>query len=231
MSRVLIVGDVHLPFEHPNYLKFLRDTQYKFKTDKTVFIGDFVDNYAHSRFAKDPDTPSSMAEYDAFMKRAEKYYEAFPEADWIVGNHDKRPFNLARDAGLGKIFTNSMDRIYGCPSGWEITTSTKIDDVLYTHGVACGGQTGWQNYSRKLGKSVVFGHIHSVGGVRYHQNPDGKQVFSLSASSGVNDQAYAFAYGKESPTKSMLGCGVVLNGTYAYFEPMDLSNRKYRRIR
>lgn len=231
MSNVLVIGDIHQPFTHPNYLKFLLETQKRFQCDTVVFIGDIVDNYAHSRFAKDPDSPSAQAEYDEFMIGMRKYYDAFPEAIWIIGNHDKRPFLKLKEAGLGRIFTKGYDTIYDCPVTWKIVPSYQIDGVLYTHGVACGGQTGWQNYSRKLGKSVVFGHIHSVGGVRYHQNPDGKQVFSLSVASGVNDEAYAFEYGRDSPTKSMLGCGIVRKGTHAYFEPMDLTDRRFRRIR
>lgn len=231
MSNVLIIGDLHQPFTHPNYLKFLLETKKKFKCDTIVFIGDVVDNYAHSRFSKDPDNPDANVEYDEFMVRMRKYYEAFPEAIWVLGNHDKRPFNKAKEAGLGKIFTQSFSTIYDCPKTWKIVPSIEIDGVWYVHGVSCGGQTGWQNYSRKLGKSVVLGHIHSVGGVRFHQNPDGRQVFSLAVASGVHDESYAFDYGRESAVKSMLGCGVVHNGTHAYFEPMNLADRRFRRIR
>lgn len=231
MNNVLVIGDLHLPFAHPNYLKFVLETKEKFKCNKIVFIGDVVDNYAHSRFSKDPDTASAEVEYEQFMHGIRKWYEAFPEATWILGNHDKRPFNKAKEIGLGRIFTQSVNTIYDCPKGWKITPSIEIDGVLYTHGVSSGGQTGWQDYSRKLGKSVVIGHIHSVGGVRYHQNPDGKQLFTLAAASGIHDDTYAFAYGKDSAVKSMLGCGIVRGGTKAYFEPMDLSDRRFRRIR
>jgi len=231
MSKVMTIGDTHLPFDHPNYLKFLIDTYNREKPDTMVHIGDFMDLYALSRFTLDPDVQGQKPEWEASLKRAKLYYKAFPQMYWIQGNHDQRAYRQAQTVGLGKLFMKEMNKVFQCPPDWEICTSKQIDGVNYFHGVAAGGGTGWQMYSQRQGRSAVIGHIHSVGGVRYHQNVEGKQVFTMAVGCGVDDSAYAFQYGKESASKSMLGCGIVENGTVAKFIPMDLSERKYRRIR
>jgi predicted phosphodiesterase len=229
--KVLIVGDVHVPFEHPNYIKFLRDQKERLKPDVVVFIGDIVDHYAHSRFTLDPDQQGQKPEWQQAMVHIAKFYELFPEAIWIVGNHDRRPYRKAMDAGLGRLVMKDLAEVYHCPPGWEIVDSTEIDDVFYFHGESVGGLSSWQDYPLKTNQSCVCGHMHSIGGVRYHQRADQTQVFILETGAGVNDEAYAFAYGKNASRKSMLGCGFVEDGVYAQFIPMNLKDRKYRRIR
>lgn len=227
----MIVGDVHLPFEHANYLKFLKDQRDKEQPDKIVFIGDFIDHYALSRFSLDPDVQGQRPEFIEALRHARKYYDAFPEAIWIIGNHDRRPYRKALEVGLGRTFLKDLMDVYECPSGWEVLDSTEIEGVYYFHGEAVGGQSSWQNYARDIGQSCVAGHLHSIAGTRYHQLPSGKQVFMLETGSGVDDTKYAFAYGKNSSRKSVLSCGFVEDGVQAKAVLMDLTDRRYRRIR
>ena len=42
MSRVLVIGDLHLPAEREDYLDFCKDLRKKYKTTETVFIGDVL---------------------------------------------------------------------------------------------------------------------------------------------------------------------------------------------
>ena len=46
MSKVLVIGDSHLPYEHEGYLDFLKATKRKFRCDTVVHIGDFIDHHA-----------------------------------------------------------------------------------------------------------------------------------------------------------------------------------------
>lgn len=229
--KVLIVGDLHLPFDHPNYLKFLRDQVEVEKPDKIVFIGDFIDHYALSRFTLDPDQQGQKPEFQKALKKAQPYYDLFPEAIWIVGNHDRRPYRKATEIGLGGEFTKGLKDIYCCPPKWKVMDSVEIDGVFYYHGETGGGASGWQNASLLFSQSVCFGHYHSVAGVRYVQNVAGEQMFTMVTGAGVDDRAYAFAYGKNFPKKSVLSCGVIEDGVYAKVVPMNMRDRKYRRIR
>ena len=43
--RVLVVGDLHLPFTHENYLGFCKRIYKQYKCNKVVFIGDIIDNH------------------------------------------------------------------------------------------------------------------------------------------------------------------------------------------
>lgn len=227
----LYIGDLHLPFEHKNYLKFVKGVADDIQPDRIVQIGDFIDHYALSRFSLDPDVQGQRAEFMEALEHAKPWYSTFPEVTWVLGNHDERPYRKAVEIGLGTAFLAKMMDVYQCPEGWDIVPRIDIDGVQARHGVMVGGDAGWQNYALKAGKSTVSGHIHSVGGVRYHQSKDGKQLFQLQTGCGVDDSLYAFAYGKESAKGSVLGCGSVVDGTKATFHIMDMSDRNMRRIR
>ena len=48
----------------------------------------------------------------------------------------------------------------------------------------------------------------------------------MNVGCGVDNDHMAFAYGKQFPTKPMLGCGIVTNkGKTALFVPMDLGSK------
>ena len=63
MANVLIIGDLHLPAERADYLKYCRAMKRKHKTTKTVFIGDILDHHAISFHQKNPDSDGAVEEY------------------------------------------------------------------------------------------------------------------------------------------------------------------------
>jgi len=211
MSKVLIIGDTHLPFVHPNYLRFLKEVAKDFKPDQVVHIGDLVDHHALSRFVADPDGLSSGDEWQKTLEELKRYVSVFPEVTWVMGNHDARPFKKAYDNQIPEKFLKTLEEIYELPHSWVVKPKAEIDGVLYTHGVSAGGQTGWQNLCLKQGQSTVIGHLHSVGGQRYHTTPTG-QMFSLAVGCGVDAESYSMAYAKDIPNRPVLGCGTVTDG-------------------
>ena len=44
-SRVLVIGDIHLPFERKDYLQFCKDTYKEYQCNRVVFIGDIIDSH------------------------------------------------------------------------------------------------------------------------------------------------------------------------------------------
>ena len=231
MAKVLVIADTHIPFVHPNYFRFIQEVADEYAPDRIVHIGDLVDHHALSRFASDPDGLSSGHEWRSSLDELRLWSKAFPKVTWILGNHDKRPFNKAYDSKIPSAFLRPLADIYQLPKTWEVVPSIEIDGVLYTHGMASGGVANWQRACLNQGISTVLGHLHSVGGVRYHRTPQG-QTFTLAVGSGIDDDTYAFAYGQDFPKRSMLGCGLVTDGVIAEYVPMDMYQRRnYRKRR
>ena len=58
MSRVLGIGDKHLPFTHKGYLPFIKGVAKRFNTNITVDLGDVYEHNAISYHESDPDACS-----------------------------------------------------------------------------------------------------------------------------------------------------------------------------
>ena len=46
--RILVIGDLHAPFELDGYLEFCQETYAKYLCNQVIFIGDIIDNHYSS---------------------------------------------------------------------------------------------------------------------------------------------------------------------------------------
>lgn len=214
-----IIGDLHAPFNHPNYLQFCIDTFKKHGVGQVVCIGDLVDHHALSRHPTEPCAMGAYMELDKALEQVELITKAFPKAKMCRGNHDTIPVRQAATVGIGERFLKSFTEVMELPKTWEVDDEFIIDDVLYEHGTGCGGENGAINTAKLNRMSVVIGHLHSFAGCKYISNPR-DIVFGLSVGCGIDVKAYSFAYGKAFPRRPILGCGIVYNSSKADFVPM-----------
>lgn len=218
-NNVLVISDAHLPFEHPDALRFCREIQEKYNCGTVVNIGDIIDNYAISRYDKDPSSMAISAEYEEVLRKLKAWYKTFPEVKVCIGNHEARLFKKVALAGLPISWLKDLKSILEAPSEWTFEFSYDINGVLYTHGTNYSGDMAALNIARDNRQSTVIGHIHTAAGVRYLSNRN-NTIFGMSVGCLVDDKSYAFAYGKENARKSILSCGVVLNGKTAIVETL-----------
>jgi metallophosphoesterase superfamily enzyme len=204
-KNVLVIGDLHEPFCLDGYLEHCLQTYNKYKCNEIVFIGDIIDNHASSYHETDPDGHSAGQELKLAIQRIKQWYNAFPKATVIIGNHDRLIMRKAYSSGLSKMWIKGYAEVLGTP-GWTFTESIEIDNVLYIHGE---GGTAKARVRRDL-QSVVQGHLHSQAYIDWCVGAKFK-LFGMQIGCGVDNKAYAMAYGKEGP-KPAIACGVVLQG-------------------
>jgi len=221
--RVLVIGDIHEPCSRKGYLEFCKAIKRKHRCNQTVFIGDVIDWHAISFHAHHPESPGAWDEYELAFKGVHKWYKAFPNSKVCIGNHDARVIRVAGDNNIPAKFIREYKEMWDTPK-WEWADDFTIDDVYYFHGVGYGGLHPAFNAARTMGMSVCMGHIHSVGGIKWMVSPL-KRWFGMDVGSGIDDRKYAFAYGKHIKKKSVISCGVVLDGT-PYHEMMFLEKYK-----
>lgn len=212
-NNVLVIGDQHCPFEHPDYLAFCKSVQKRFKTTKTVFIGDEIDNHAASRHLSDANGHGAGHELALAKKQLSRWYKAFPNATVIIGNHTAIPRRQLAANGVPQEWCRTFNEVLEVPK-WNYVLNTTIDGVFYVHGEGVTARTR----ALRAGQSVVQGHRHTEGYVWYLPNGN-KHIFGMQVGSGIDHQAYAFAYAKDHPNP-ILSCGVVLGGTEAHVIPM-----------
>jgi len=218
MSKVGIVGDLHLPFTHPLYLDFCQDVFEAWDVDTVHLIGDVIDHHALGFWEHDPDGESASDEATRAHDGLRDWVKAFPAARVSIGNHDERHYRRAKRDGMPARYLRTYADVWDTP-GWTWENSTVIDGVLYEHGTGTSGKGAAINRALAKRNSLVMGHTHTHAGVTWHAN-EFNRIFGLQVGCGIDLTGYAFHYSKPWPIRPIMGCGIVTDGDMAVFEVM-----------
>mgnify|MGYP000231279613 FL=1 len=203
--RILVIGDLHCPFELDGYFDFCKETYANYNCNQVIFIGDIIDNHAFSYHEPDPDGMSAGDELQVAIEDVKKWYNAFPVADVLIGNHDRMAARKAMTGGIPKVWIKSYNDVLGTPK-WNWTERIVYDDVQYVHGEGGTARTKAKNDMM----STVQGHIHTQAYIEWMVGRNFR-VFGMQVGCGIDTTSYAAAYAKHFK-KQAIGCGVVLGG-------------------
>ncbi len=215
VSRVLVIGDLHAPFTLTGYLEHCIDVYRRYNCNTVVFIGDIIDNHYASYHETDPNGLSGGDELSLAVKQITPWYEAFPNATVIVGNHDRMIQRKAFSSSVPREWIKPYNDVLGTPT-WEWMDRLVIDDVQYIHGE---GGTARTRCRADL-MSTVQGHLHTQCYTDWVVGANFK-VFGTQVGCGIDFGAYAMAYAKRGK-KPAIGCAVVIDGKTCINELMEL---------
>tara|TARA_R110001632_G_scaffold179628_1_gene299508 strand:- start:214 stop:921 length:708 start_codon:yes stop_codon:yes gene_type:complete len=202
--RILVIGDLHCPFEKEGYFEFCLETYDRFNCNQVVFIGDLVDSHATSRHETDPDGMSAKTELERAIEDLQKWREAFGVATVIVGNHDRVVMRRAFSSSIPSMWIKSFNEVLG--TSWDWTERAEFDGVQYVHGEGGTARTKAKNDLQ----STVQGHIHTQAYVE-HFCGNRSRIWAMQVGCGLDRDSYAAAYSKHYK-KQAIGCGVVIGG-------------------
>jgi metallophosphoesterase superfamily enzyme len=208
-TNVLVIGDFHAPFTHPDYLDFCKKIYKQYKCNRVVCIGDEIDNHFSSFHATDPDGYGAGEELKRAVDQLQLWHKAFPYTDVIIGNHTRIVTRKLYEAGVSSSWVKPFQEVLQVPT-WKYHNKLIIDNVLYIHGEGVTARTK----ALRSGRSVVQGHRHTEAYVWYHSTGN-QQIFGMQVGTGIENDCYAFAYAKDHPDP-LLSCGVVVNGKQAH---------------
>lgn len=214
--RVLVIGDIHAPFELEGYLKFCIDTYRNYNCNQVVFIGDIIDNHYSSYHETDADGMGGKYELEKAIKRVKKWYEAFPDADVTLGNHDRIVMRKTQTSNIPSMWIREIGEVLNTPN-WRFVTDVYYDEVRYVH----GDKSGKPRMAAKRDMvSTVSGHYHTD---MYCEWMFGKTraIFGLATGCGIDSKSYAMGY-MQGGKKEAIGCGIVIGGHTAFNVKMEL---------
>lgn len=225
MSRVLVIPDVHCPLMISSFPDWLYDTFDQWECDRVVMIGDLVDLHSLSMHPKIPGYNNPIEEKEKAQNQIDDLVKRFPKADWLLGNHDALPYRWMESVGIPDSMMKDPGKIWNTKK-WKIHSRYSdliIDKCIYRHGDKGkgGGRLAALPNALAEFRSVIQGHHHQQGGVEYAQNNAGK-IFGMQVGTGINHKSIdgQMAYAKKFSARPVLGCGVVIDGKAAVFEPM-----------
>lgn len=212
-KSILCISDLHLPYEHPDALAFLKHLYSTYQCDYVVCIGDELDAHALSRFPHDPDMYSAGHECKLSIEKLEKYYEAFPRTLVCESNHTVRAYKKAREAGIPEVWLKSYREALYAPEGWEWRPVWYINGIMFVHGDELdGGQSATRNAPKESGINMVHGHVHSKLEVIHMTQHTKKPVWGMDCGCLVDPAGRAMAYASKSQRKVVIGTGVIERG-------------------
>lgn len=226
MARVLVIGDTHCPGMRRGYVDFLKRVADNYDVSRIVHIGDLVDWASISFHEKSPALSNATREFEHAKRQVTSLARAFPKADWLLGNHDALTERQALSVGLPTQVLRDYTDL------WELDWTVHprfskliIDRVIYSHGDSGrSGQDAALAQAKDQFRSTVIGHFHGQAGVKWWANPEFR-VFGMSVGCGIDASRLQFEYGRRMVAKPILGCGVVIDGRRAFFEPWLLKSR------
>lgn len=226
--RILVVGDLHCPFDLDGYLQFVVDTYEQWNCNQILMIGDAVDHHFSSFHKTDADGYGGGEELDRAIKRLSRYRDAFAKIcnkkiDICIGNHDRLIMRRAFDSDIPARWIKSYNEVLG--TNWNWCESIVYDDVLFEHGE--GGQA--KTKARNNMMSSVCGHTHTACGVEWFVGKK-YRVFGMQVGCGVDASTYAAAYAKNFKRQA-IGCGIVIGGHTAVNVLMPLGEKKPKESR
>ena len=200
--RILVIGDIHAPFELEGYFEFCKETYANYNCNQVIFIGDIIDNHYSSFHSTDPDGLGGGNELALAIKDVQKWAKEFPVADVLIGNHDRIIMRKAFDSAIPKQWIKSYNDVLG--TNWNWTERVVYDNIQYVHGEAGTARTKAKNDMQ----STVQGHIHTQAYTEWMVGRNFR-VFAMQVGCGVDGNSYAAAYAKNFK-KQAIGCGVII---------------------
>lgn len=203
-NNVLVIGDLHEPFSLDAYLDFCIEQYHTHNCNEVVFIGDIIDNHFSSYHETSADGLGGGDELDYAIKRIARWYEAFPEATVIIGNHDRIIMRKAQTSAIPSKWIKSYKEVLEVPN-WNFTERYVKDGVQYIHGEAGTARTK----CRADLMNTVQGHLHTQAYCEHYVGANFR-IFGMQVGCGIDHDSYAMAYAKAGK-KPAIGCSVVKN--------------------
>lgn len=210
---ILVIPDQHIPYHHRDMLPFLKAVSDAFNPDLVVNLGDELDHHALSFHDSDPNLDSAGSELEKAKPTLEALHDAFPNMLVCHSNHGSMHYRKAKAHGLPvqyiKKYRDVLFPEHGAPGwswaeGWRIQTPMGV--VMFKHQSA--GILGDAAHNQC---NLVVGHSHGYFSVEYAAS-SAHLYYGVFSGCLIDKDALAFAYGKHTRNKPIIGCTVILEG-------------------
>ena len=210
-KSILVISDLHCPYQHPDAIRFLAACKVKFKPDTVVCIGDEADFHALSYHESNPDLLAAGDELDAAIEALRPIYKMFPKCTVVESNHGSMVLRKALTGGIPQRALKGYNDILEAPKGWkwvaDTIVHTELGPVYFCHGKSSAAG----RLASQYGMSTVQGHYHEKAQVCYISTPE-RLMFDLHTGCLADDKSLALQYNKINPKRPIVSIAVILNG-------------------
>jgi hypothetical protein len=211
-SCILVISDMHIPFEHRDTFEFLAAVKKKYQPTQVVCVGDELDKHQLSFHDSDPDLPGASDELEQGIKKLQVLYKLFPVMRLIDSNHGSMVYRKAKHHGIPRKYIKDYGDVLGAPKGWtwHMDLTLKVpggNNVYFHHGLS----KDVMKVVNQRGMCVVQGHYHTEFRIGYSGNPQ-SLLWGMNVGCSIDSHSLAFAYDKTNLGRPIIGHGIIING-------------------
>ena len=212
---------MHLPYNHPDALAFLKEVKRKYKPDKIVCIGDEIDGHSISFHTSDPDLLSPADELKLSVKLLKQFTKLFPEVDVLESNHGSLVYRKGKEIGLPRHVFKCYRDILEAPKGWKWHDKLVLKSSDGRMNYFCHNRSkNVLSNSKNVSMNFIQGHHHSTFDIQYWAN-ELDLYWGMTVGCLIDKSSLAFAYGKTTKDKPIVGVGMIIDGL-PFLIPMRL---------
>ena len=210
-KSICVISDMHMPFEHPDALRFLQAIKRKYKPTLTVNIGDEIDSHDLSFHDSDKDLPSAGDELKLAIQKIKKLESIFPDMILVDSNHGSLAIRRMKHHGIPMKYMATNQQIYGVSDRWQWVNDLMVklpngQNCYFAHLITKDGK----KLASQRAVNVVQGHFHTEFRIDYVSNPD-NLLWSLQVGCLIDKRSLAFAYDKLNLSRPVIGCAVIVD--------------------
>lgn len=210
-SSILIISDMHIPYQHNDTLDFLSDLKVKYKPTRIICMGDELDKHSLSFHDSDPDLRSAGDELEASKLVISKLKKIFPKMDLLESNHGSLLYRKAKHHGIPRQYLKTYNEVLGVDENWkwhfDLIVNLPNGQPCYFHH---GKSSDVLRLSQTMGMNAVQGHFHEKMSVQYWANPLGL-YFGLQVGCLIDDESLAFSYNNVNLKRPLIGTAVIVD--------------------
>lgn len=220
---VLIISDLHIPYMHRDWLRFLTAIKDKILNSKSIIIniGDEVDNHGISFHQTDVDLFSAGHELSLAIEKLSHLNKLFPKMFLCTSNHGSLAIRRAKSDGLPIRYYKELKDVYKTPK-WEwhdeILLTTKHKHQTY---ICHGKRSGHDALAKDMGMNAIQGHFHGKAAITWTRTAT-MWRYSMFTGCLINYDSMAFHYGKNHIPKPILSVGYIDKSGMPYLIFMNL---------
>jgi predicted phosphodiesterase len=214
LQKVLVVSDAHHPYVDKRAWQLLLKVARATKPDVLVTIGDFLDLYAVSSFAKDPTRKNMLQEEIEAGNLALDELDAlrWKRKVFLMGNHEVRYESYLKKHAPELFTVTNIPRLLSLKErGYECVRYMdyiRIGEISFTHDVGRSGKYAAHQTLSDFGDNIVFGHSHRLS-VVYGGTAAGKPHVSLNVGWLGDSKEIDYTHKAKVNRDWQLGFGVV----------------------
>lgn len=223
-SRILVISDLHIPYNHQDSLEFLQHLANKYNPTRVICLGDEVDKHSMSFHPSDPDLSNAGDELQASLPIIKRLETMFPEMDILDSNHGSMVWRKAKHHGIPRHYIKGYNEVLGVGDGWQwhndMTIKLPNGQYCYFHH---GKTNNIIRLSQQMGMNCVQGHYHESFKIDYWGNATGL-YWGMQAACLIDDDSYAFSYNNVNIKRPIIGTGLIID-SLPVLEPMVLDKK------